>query len=91
MIQDHTTGDANQRWTVRTNGTITSVSSGKCLDATATAVVQRACDGSAGQQWTIGDDGTIANQGRGLTAATKADGVQLTVGAGQQWTLNATG
>lgn len=90
VIQYHTTGDANQRWTVQANGTITSVNSGKCLDAAATTVVQRTCDGSAGQQWSIGN-GTITNQGRALTATSEADGVQLTVGAGQRWTLDATG
>jgi O-glycosyl hydrolase len=90
VIQYHTTGDANQRWTVQANGTITSVNGGKCLDASATAVVQRTCTGSPGQLWSIGN-GTISNQGRGLTAASTSDGVQLTVGSGQQWTLDATG
>ncbi|HTI21175.1 MAG TPA: glycoside hydrolase [Kutzneria sp.] len=90
VIQYHTTGDANQRFTVQVNGTITGVQSGKCLDASATAVVQRTCNGTAGQQWTIAG-GVISNQGRGLTATSTTDGVQLTVGANQPWTLNATG
>jgi len=90
VIQYHTTGDANQRWTVKANGTITSVSSGECLDAAATTVVQRACDGSAAQVWAV-SNGTISNQGRGLTAASTSDGAPLTVGAGQQWTVNTTG
>jgi hypothetical protein len=90
VIQYHTTGDANQRFTVQANGTIAGVQSGKCLDASATAVVQRTCNGSVGQQWTIAG-GVLSNQGRGLTVASTVDGAPLTVGASQQWTLDATG
>jgi len=87
VIQYHTTGDANQRWTVQ--GTrLVSVNSGKCLDGSGGLVTQRSCDGSAGQTWTI-NDGTI--QGLAVSGNSQWDGAQLVRGSGQRWILNATG
>ncbi|MCO8276203.1 RICIN domain-containing protein [Actinoplanes sp. TRM 88003] len=50
-------GQANQQWTVNTNGTITGVQSGLCLDvvgngtAAGTRINLWACHGGANQQW----------------------------------------
>jgi poly(3-hydroxybutyrate) depolymerase len=48
-------GGANQNWNVGTNGTITSVQTGLCLNSTGTgnnaAVTVATCQGSASQRW----------------------------------------
>nr|WP_243866268.1 endo-1,4-beta-xylanase [Actinophytocola oryzae] len=48
-------GDSNQQWNLNSNGTVTNVQSGLCLDIPATANATRvrlwACSGSANQQW----------------------------------------
>ena len=52
-------GQANQQWTVNSNGTITGVQSGLCLDASGagtangTKLILWACDGQANQQWSL--------------------------------------
>ncbi|GLL08155.1 ricin-type beta-trefoil lectin domain protein [Dactylosporangium matsuzakiense] len=51
-------GGANQQWRLNSNGTITGVQSGLCLDVTGngtangTAVVLWTCNGGANQRWT---------------------------------------
>ncbi|WP_173066475.1 ricin-type beta-trefoil lectin domain protein [Phytohabitans houttuyneae] len=51
-------GGANQRWNLNANGTVSSVSSGLCLDvsgnntANGTVVVLWTCTGAANQRWT---------------------------------------
>ncbi|MFF3438804.1 RICIN domain-containing protein [Streptosporangium sp. NPDC002721] len=69
IVQWTANGQANQRWRFQDAGgghyTVTSVSSGKCLDvyggATATAdgarVVQWTCNGGTNQQWRLQDAG----------------------------------
>jgi poly(hydroxyalkanoate) depolymerase family esterase len=53
-------GGTNQRWNLNTNGTISSVSSGLCLDvngnntANGTAVILWTCTAAANQRWTRG-------------------------------------
>jgi poly(3-hydroxybutyrate) depolymerase len=48
-------GGANQNWTINTNGTISNVQSGLCLDASGTAnssaVNVATCNGGASQRW----------------------------------------
>ncbi|MGW4213895.1 ricin-type beta-trefoil lectin domain protein [Lentzea sp. NPDC004789] len=48
-------GGANQNWNIATNGTITNVQSGLCLNATSNnngaAVTVATCNGSAAQRW----------------------------------------
>ncbi|MET8764061.1 ricin-type beta-trefoil lectin domain protein [Lentzea sp. NPDC004782] len=48
-------GGANQNWNIGTNGTITNVQSGLCLNATSNnngaAVTVATCNGSAAQRW----------------------------------------
>jgi hypothetical protein len=48
-------GGANQNWNIGTNGTITNVQSGLCLNTTSTnngaAVTVATCNGSAAQRW----------------------------------------
>ncbi|HYQ64852.1 ricin-type beta-trefoil lectin domain protein [Actinophytocola sp.] len=52
-------GQTNQQWNVNTNGTITSVQSGLCLDANGrgtangTKLVLWSCNGQTNQQWTL--------------------------------------
>ena len=52
-------GGANQQWTVNTNGTITGVQSGLCLDVTGGSTTDGAkielwsCSGQSNQQWTL--------------------------------------
>jgi len=51
-------GGANQQWNLNSNGTVTGVQSGLCLDVTGaatangTAVIIWTCNGGANQQWT---------------------------------------
>jgi hypothetical protein len=51
-------GGANQRWTLNSNGTVTGVQSGLCLDVTGAATANGTkveiwtCNGGANQQWT---------------------------------------
>ncbi|WP_025355964.1 glycoside hydrolase [Kutzneria albida] len=96
-IQYHTTGEANQRWTVQDAGSgqirLVSVNSGKCLDlADGAVVIQYGCNGGANQAWTLAD-GRLRNASSGkLVGFTgKGDGAQLTHGADTRWTVNATG
>ncbi|MGW6443208.1 ricin-type beta-trefoil lectin domain protein [Lentzea sp. NPDC055074] len=48
-------GGTNQNWTIGTNGTVTSVQTGLCLNSTGTAngaaVTVATCNGSTGQRW----------------------------------------
>jgi alpha-galactosidase len=50
-------GGANQRWTLNANGTVSSVSSGLCLDVNAnlttngSAVILWTCTAAANQRW----------------------------------------
>ena len=50
----------NQQWTVNSNGTITGVQSGLCLDVTGASTAEGAlvdlwtCNGQTNQQWTLG-------------------------------------
>ena len=48
-------GQTNQQWNVNSNGTITGVQSGRCLDVWGTANGQQVqlydCNGQANQQW----------------------------------------
>ena len=52
-------GQANQQWNVNTNGTITGVQSGLCLDANGagtsngTRIHLWSCHGGTNQQWTL--------------------------------------
>ncbi len=54
-------GQANQQWKLNSNGTITGVQSGLCLDVTGggdsangTPVELWGCDGGSNQQWSKG-------------------------------------
>jgi len=53
-------GQPNQQWNINSNGTITGVQSGLCLDVTGrgtangTLVELWACNGGSNQQWTLG-------------------------------------
>ncbi|MFE0459087.1 ricin-type beta-trefoil lectin domain protein [Kitasatospora sp. NPDC058965] len=62
------TGNANQRWTVGTDGTVRTL--GKCLTAAGTAAgsyaVLSSCTGAATQSWTYRSDGTLASAASGL-------------------------
>jgi hypothetical protein len=48
-------GGTNQQWNVNSNGTITGVRSGLCLDVAAggTKVQLWSCTGAANQQWSV--------------------------------------
>ncbi|MFC6085896.1 ricin-type beta-trefoil lectin domain protein, partial [Sphaerisporangium aureirubrum] len=52
-------GGTNQQWNVNSNGTITGVQSGRCLDANAagtangTKLILWSCNGQANQQWSL--------------------------------------
>ncbi|MEU8282863.1 alpha-galactosidase [Micromonospora sp. NPDC048905] len=101
VVQWGANGQANQRWRFQDTGggysTVTSVSSGKCLDvyggASATAdgvrVIQWACNGGTNQQWRVEDLGTgyvrlvARHSGKCLDVlnAATADGAQTV-----QWT-----
>ncbi|MEU3164796.1 alpha-galactosidase [Streptosporangium sp. NPDC006930] len=101
IVQWTANGQANQRWRFQDAGggyyTVTSVSSGKCLDvyggATATAngarVVQWACNGGTNQQWRFQDAGNgyvrlvarHSDKCLDVLNAGTADGVQVV-----QWT-----
>jgi hypothetical protein len=51
---------ANQQWTINSNGTITGVQSGLCLDVSGQATADGSdldlwtCNGQSNQQWLIG-------------------------------------
>jgi hypothetical protein len=53
------TGDTNQRWTLRSDGTLVNTRSGKCLDdpdgstANGTQVLIQSCDGDSQQDWIL--------------------------------------
>jgi hypothetical protein len=53
-------GQANQQWTLNSNGTITGAQSGLCLDVTGASTANGApvelwtCNGGSNQQWTLG-------------------------------------
>jgi endo-1,4-beta-xylanase len=53
-------GGANQQWLVNSNGTVTGVQSGLCLDVTGASTADGAlaelwtCNGGSNQQWTLG-------------------------------------
>ncbi|MGC4813452.1 alpha-galactosidase [Micromonospora sp. DT228] len=101
VVQWGANGQANQRWRFSDTGggysTVTSLSSGKCLDvyggASATAdgvrVIQWACNGGTNQQWLVEDLGTgyvrlvARHSGKCLDVlnAATADGAQAV-----QWT-----
>ncbi|MFG2051825.1 RICIN domain-containing protein [Micromonospora sp. NPDC048935] len=101
IVQWAANGQANQRWRIQDAGggysTVTSVSSGKCLDvnggASATGdgvrVIQWACNGGTNQQWRVEDLGTgyvrfvARHSGKCLSVlnAATADGAQAV-----QWT-----
>ena len=52
-------GQANQQWNVNSNGTITGVQSGRCLDANGAAtangtkIILWSCNGGTNQQWSL--------------------------------------
>jgi alpha-L-fucosidase len=58
VIWDCTSG-TNQQWNVNSDGTITGVQSGKCLDAygagtaNGTRIVLWTCNGGANQKWQL--------------------------------------
>ncbi|MEU7588006.1 alpha-galactosidase [Micromonospora sp. NPDC049230] len=101
IVQWAANGQANQRWRIQDAGggysTVTSASSGKCLDvnggASATGdgvrVIQWACNGGTNQQWRVEDLGTgyvrfvARHSGKCLDVmnAATADGAQAV-----QWT-----
>ena len=53
-------GGANQQWSINSNGTITGVQSGLCLDVTGASTANGAlvelwtCNGQSNQQWSLG-------------------------------------
>jgi hypothetical protein len=57
---DSCTGSTAQQWTVRSDGTVRGVGSGKCLDATghgtadSTPLEIWTCNGGANQKWSRG-------------------------------------
>ncbi|MCX4746827.1 ricin-type beta-trefoil lectin domain protein [Kitasatospora sp. NBC_01287] len=92
------TGNANQRWTLNSDGTVRTL--GNCLTAAGgsagAAVTLNDC-GASGQQWTANGDGTLTAAGSGLcldvTGGGTADGTELDVWtcgdhqANQAWSL----
>jgi alpha-galactosidase len=62
------TGNANQRWTLGTDGTVRTL--GKCLTASGTSAgswaVLGSCSGATTQQWTAQPDGTLTSAASGL-------------------------
>ena len=52
-------GQTNQQWNVNSNGTITGVQSGLCLDANGagtangTKIILWSCNGGTNQQWSL--------------------------------------
>ena len=52
-------GQTNQQWNLNSNGTITGVQSGLCLDANGAAtangtkIILWSCNGGANQQWSL--------------------------------------
>jgi hypothetical protein len=52
-------GQTNQQWNVNSNGTITGVQSGLCVDANGAAtangtkIILWSCNGGANQRWTL--------------------------------------
>ncbi|MET8251545.1 RICIN domain-containing protein [Micromonospora sp. NPDC005197] len=101
VVQWGANGQANQRWRFQDAGggysTVTSVSSGKCLDvyggggatADGVRVIQWTCNGGTNQQWRVEDLGTgyvrlvARHSGKCLDVlnAATADGAQAV-----QWT-----
>ncbi|WP_143664409.1 RICIN domain-containing protein, partial [Streptomyces sp. NRRL B-24572] len=84
-------GGTNQRWTLRSNGTLTGLS-GVCLDGSTSPVTIATCDGSTGQQWQQGPQLSLRATGKCLapSAGGTANGTKLVLAtcsgtAQQQW------
>lgn len=88
-------GGVNQRWTFRSDGTLTG-KDGVCLDGATAPVAVQPCTGSAGQKWQLGPQLTVTNAGRCLApvGAGTANGTKLELAtcsgaAAQRWTPTA--
>ncbi|MGK4584719.1 ricin-type beta-trefoil lectin domain protein [Kitasatospora sp. HPMI-4] len=93
------TGNANQRWTLGTDGTVRTL--GGCLTASGTSAgspaVLSGCSGATTQRWSAHPDGTLTNTASGLcldvTGGGTADATRLDVWpcgdhqANQAWSL----
>ncbi|WP_028049248.1 chitinase [Cellulomonas sp. URHD0024] len=98
QLWDCASGNANQAWTVGTDGTLRA--RGKCLDVAAASTVNGAkvqlytCNGTPAQKWTANADGTMRALGKCLdaTGQATANGTRLQTwdcfaSGNQRWTL----